>query len=378
MIQGLRRLLSSAAIIRWNHGIPLRIQRREFRRFRDAIGMDRAEFMGYGLWDVTRPLAERMTMMSNVERRAIEYRMNPREPNLRIRNKAWTTAVLEDAGIAVGRVLCLLTVRNGIVPSTDRFTFRQGDNGVRLLLANVPADGIVIKPDDGGSGRSVYVFRRATPNGLEALDGTRWTVNRFRAVLATEGLWKVEQRIPQHPQLVRIAGETLGTLRLTTFRMLDGTVHMAPSVWKIPIGLSGVDHFSHGVGQLAAPVDPVEGRIGPARRWFGLERVDRHPLTGTAITGTVIPHWPAARVMAHRIADCFPELASLAYDVAITDTGPVVIEVNPCWGERTIQAPWRQGLVQGEFREFLEERGYGDVVNLSARNQADSLFAPGG
>jgi len=333
-----------------------------------ALGMNRAEFYGYWLWDTKRPLAQRMAFISNVERRAIEYRMNPIEPNVRLRNKAWATARLIEAGIPVGEVLALLSLHPQVTPTDPAYPFLSSTDATRRFLADAPADGLVIKPDDGGMGRSVHVFRKAGPTGLVALDGTTWPITRFLALLATERLWKIERRVHQHPVLAEIAGETLGTLRLVTYRMLDGTVHLGPAVWKIPIGLSGVDHFSHGAGQLAAEIDPATGRIGPARLWFALDHVHDHPLTGQRITGTLIPHWSAVQDVARRAAACFPDLASLSYDIGVTSDGPVVIEVNPCWGERATQAAGPTGLVQGTFLQFLEERGFGDVVNLVARH----------
>lgn len=366
---GFRRLLHRITNVQRLHGISIAEQWREYRRFR-RFGIDRASFYGYWLWDVRRPLPERLSIMSNVERRAIEYRMNPRDENLKVRNKAVATSRLEDAGVPVGEVLTLLTLRPGVRPTSDRYPFGSDEAAVRRLLASAPAEGLVIKPEDGGSGRSVHVFRSATPEGLVALDGTAWGIDRFLAVLRSEALWKIERRLLQHPALATIAGETLGTLRLVTFRTLDGVVHELPPVWKIPIGLSGLDHFSHGEGALVAEIDVERGMLGPARRWIDDAHVDRHPLTGQWIRGQMIPHWPAAREMAVTIANCFPELGSLAYDVAISANGPVVIEVNPCWGERPTQAAGPTGIVQGMFRHFLEERGYGDVVDFAGRDGA--------
>ncbi|MCA1790087.1 MAG: hypothetical protein LC667_09590, partial [Thioalkalivibrio sp.] len=74
--------------------------------------------------------------------------------------------------------------------------------------------------------------------------------------------------------------------------------------------------------------------------------------------------------VARRAAACFPELASLSYDIGVTQDGPVVIEVNPCWGEGPTQAPALRGLVHGPFLEFLAERGLGRVMNLRARGRA--------
>lgn len=366
-LSGVRRFIRNARTVRSRHGIGFTSQWNSYRQFHEAFGINRAEFYGYWLWDTGRPLEERLAFISNVERRAIEYLMNPVEPSRRIRNKAWATSRLVEAGIPVGEVIALLSVHPDVAPTDPAYLFVQGTDAARKLLDETPADGIVVKPDDGEMGRSVHVFREAGPTGLVAFDGTQWSIPRFLELLQTERLWKVERRVHQHPALAAIAGETLGTMRLLTYRMLDGTIHLGPAIWKVPIGLSGLDHFSHGAGQLAARVDLVTGRVGPARRWFGLGHVDDHPLTGQRITGTTIPHWSAVQDVARRSAACFPDLASLSYDIGVTADGPVVIEASACWGERATQAAGPIGLVQGTFLQFLEERGLGDVINLAAR-----------
>ncbi len=362
-----RRLLAKSRVVWVEHGVSPADQWREYRRFHDAIGMIPTECFGYDLWDTGRPMAERMRFISNRERRAIEYLMNPREANLELRHKGRASIVMTAAGIPVGDVLGLLTLRTDVHPPTPDYRWWHGTSGVRELLRAVPAEGIVIKPDDGGGGRSVHVFRAAGPDGLVALDHTAWSVDRLLTVLRTERLWKVERRVLPHPVLAGIAGETLGTLRFLTFRMLDGTVHLATTAWKIPEGLSGLDHFQHGAGAFAAAVDPATGAVGPGRKWHGLSHTDIHPTTGQRISGTIIPHWADACRVAIGVAECFPKLASLGLDIAIAREGPVVIEANPCWGERPNQVAALQGLVHGRFLEFLTERGFDSVMNLGAR-----------
>lgn len=197
-----------------------------------------------------------------------------------------------------------------------------------------------------------------------------WPVARLLEVLRSEPLWKVERRLIQHPTLAAVSGSTVGTLRMLTFLMRDGSVALGPTVWKIPIGDSGVDHFMHGVGQYAAPVDDETGRVGPARRWVELEPIDVHPTTGQRITGVTVPHWELAKATVRRGATCFPEVGAIGWDVAVTEEGPVVIEANVGWAEPLTQAPGPRGLVTGPFRQFLEERGCAGVVNLKARDRA--------
>lgn len=53
-----------------------------------------------------------------------------------------------------------------------------------------------------------------------------------------------------------------------------------------------------------------------------------HPDTGTVIDGFQIPCWQEAKKLVLDISRSMPELEYLGYDVAITETGPQIIEIN--------------------------------------------------
>ncbi|HRP07805.1 MAG TPA: sugar-transfer associated ATP-grasp domain-containing protein [Gemmatimonadales bacterium] len=369
-VQGVRRFASDIAWVRRERGVGFRAQWREFRRFQAGTGITRGEFLRYWLWDVDRPIGQRMAIMSRRERLAAEQLMNPVEHRPLLQNKNWVDARLQAAGLRTSTTLALIgkwVDQPG--RSTDARLLTTPEE-IRSLLSDAPSNGVVFKPLFGDCGDSVLVFRAADAAQLIAFDGTVWPIERLLLVLETEAeLWKVEARIPQHPVLASVAGETLGTLRMLAFTMLDGSTHLAPTTWKIATDDSGLDHFMHGAMRYAAPVHPDTGVVGPARRWASLQAVDTHPVTGAGITGLVIPWWEEAKEMVKAAAACFPMVWAPAFDVAISEEGPVIIELNLGWAEPLTQAPGPRGLVSGRFREFLEERGCGNVVNLAARDR---------
>jgi hypothetical protein len=330
-ISGLRRLVSSVYRIKSEHRIGYWTLLRGFLQFRGALGIQRAEFISCGLWDTRRSLASRLATLSQRDSRVLAPMMNPATPGRLVHDKVTATGMLVDAGLPVAPVIAIASLTENVANSSDRFIHIQGATALRELLADAPANGLVFKPTMGGGGRSVHVFRSATSDRLVHFDGTVWPFERLLEEMTREESWKIEARLVQHPTLTRIVGESVGTLRLTTFRMKDGTVHLTLPVWKIPIGNSGLDHFSHGQGAPAAPIDPETGRIGPARYRRRLDIVERHPITGIDFVDTVMPYWQEAFELSRNVAKCFPGSASLGSDIAITPEGPVVIEINLNW-----------------------------------------------
>jgi hypothetical protein len=293
--------------------------------------------------------------------------MNPRRESRGLLDKTRVAAALEQAGVPTPRTLGVYAPPGSSYTHGPRV---QTIEDLRGMLAGHLPSGIVCKPNGGFSGNDVYVFRTASPEGLIHLDGTAWSVEALFARLSRagraaspedrEGIWKIEARVAQHPELTSAVGQTLATVRVVTYARADGGVHLLPPVWKVPISDCGVDNLAY--SRWLAPVGLDSGRVGPlVHRDNQARRVD-HPTTGAMIEGLILPGWDEVAGLVRRATSQFPALRSLGCDVGLTADGPVIIEVNPWWGVEMIQAPRDRGIVHGEFADFLEEIGAGSVV----------------
>jgi hypothetical protein len=240
-------------------------------------------------------------------------------------------------------------------------------------------DGLVCKPNWGMVGRDVQVFTAVDADGAWHRNGERWDVTRLWRMLcgstaAQDAVgerpgWKIERRLPPHPDLDRAHGPTLGCLRVVTFRRDDGRTQRLAPTWKIPVGTSGVDNL--GAGSLLAAVDAATGAVATPLRLGTMEWVPAYPETGVRLEGLVLPFVREALELAVRAAECFPGLRSLGYDIGLTTRGSVIIECNPFWGARMMQAPQRRGILQGDFAEFLAEVGATEVLRTANGEQGE-------
>jgi hypothetical protein len=53
-----------------------------------------------------------------------------------------------------------------------------------------------------------------------------------------------------------------------------------------------------------------------------------HPDTGHTVVGTIIPDWEALTERVREAAAAFPGIRTQSWDVALSDCGPVLLEVN--------------------------------------------------
>jgi len=116
---------------------------------------------------------------------------------------------------------------------------------------------------------------------------------------------------------------------------------------KIPVGGAPTDHLR--LGGIAAPIDLATGRLGPAIRKAPESFVapcDRHPDTGAVIEGFQLPHWEGVKCLAVCAHQALDQIVCVGWDVAILESGPVLIEGNDNPGHTSSQ--WPAGVPLGE------------------------------
>ena len=74
------------------------------------------------------------------------------------------------------------------------------------------------------------------------------------------------------------------------------------------------------------------------------ERFHIHPVSGEKITGCIIPYYDQAIALAKQAAMRIPKVRSIGWDVAITETGPYMLEGNDNWCMTLFQLPGGEGL----------------------------------
>ena len=124
-----------------------------------------------------------------------------------------------------------------------------------------------------------------------------------------------------------------------------------PPVIRVPTGRLVVDNFSQ--GGLAAPIDPASGTIcGPAVQKdnrLGALWLEEHPDTGQKFEGFPVPLWTEAAELARLAHKTFPSLYFIAWDIAVLQDGPVLVEGSSVFGTDLTVLPHRLSLSDTQF-----------------------------
>lgn len=137
----------------------------------------------------------------------------------------------------------------------------------------------------------------------------------------------------------------------------SGLIHR--SVAKIATGTNPADNYWR-AGNMLGAIDLSTGRItGVVRGTGSMMRLDEaHPDTGRAVKGFEIPHWTQLCALASGAATAFPGIRTQSWDVALTDQGPILLEVNFGGDLNLAQLAEGRGVLDDEYRARLRQGGF--------------------
>ncbi len=228
--------------------------------------------------------------------------------------------------------------------------FATAQDGIEIIRQQ---GSVFIKPINKGKGNDVHRVDMEGENFL--LDGIPASESAVVSLLERDDGWFIGETIHQHEELAKIFPDATNTVRIITLRDQDsGELKVFFAVLRLGTKETvPVDNGSR--GGLVANINLDDGVVTEARSLWSKDVHEVHPDTGTAIMGAVVPQWQEVKQEALRLAGLFPYLQFVAWDILVTDEGPVVIEANTSSGVNIIQlwGPQRHG----ELGDFYRAQG---------------------
>lgn len=149
-----------------------------------------------------------------------------------------------------------------------------------------------------------------------------------------------------HPEIMDLQGsDYCGTVRYVVYQQSEKK--LLPVAASIQLnGGKITDHMING-GSISASIDISSGKLSS----LGLDHQGKfyeiNPLSGKKIRGFQIPFWQELLELVEKTCCTYPELPLIAFDIAITETGPVLLEINAGCG--TVAAQFDQGWLEHPF-----------------------------
>lgn len=192
---------------------------------------------------------------------------------------------------------------------------------------------------------------------LQMVDGATTGIEAFAAQMGEDQSYLFQTVLEDHPQL---RGISTGTPTVRVIVILEGgRPEILHTVWKIPASGNIADNFWR-PGNLLADIDESNGIVRRVIRGFGLkfEELSVHPDSGRALRGLVLPDWDKVLALCLDCAPIFSGLDYQSFDIALTPSGPVVVEVNNGSAFNLSQLVTGRGFLTDRFADFLRRHRY--------------------
>jgi len=137
-----------------------------------------------------------------------------------------------------------------------------------------------------------------------------------------------EGKVIQHKTISDIYAKSINTIRIDSLRLKNGDILILSA--SLRVGRNGrlIDNWSGEQGGIAVGVNIVNGRVNEVGFDYYLKKYQRHPDTNYKFNDFQIPYWDRLIEIVKKSASLFPQINSLGWDIAITENGPLIIEVN--------------------------------------------------
>ena len=297
----------------------------------------------------------------NEQRFYLDY-LNPVKYYSLARNKYLAHKMLEDTGVRKSELYCYYQPEARFISSNEKASDREG---VLRILKNKKVQSCVIKTTESSHGDNVWVI-----NAIEFRDDDA-VMMRFdgeslllSSILGKEALI-FESVVKQTKQFAAFNESSVNTVRFMTTLYPDGSARVIATFIKIGRAGKCVDNAGGG-GNVDVCVDTETGEVKYAIQydgWRNIKEIEKHPDSGNQLNGVMIENWQAIKEEVRKFQQAFPYCKAAGWDIAITDDGPVVIEVNDFWdrtGQYFIRRGWRN-----EIRDcYLAWRRFWDSIDL--------------
>lgn len=272
----------------------------------------------------------------------------------------WLAArILDMAGVATPRIIAVTHGGQRHYPGTPVL---RSEQEFRAFLAQRQGKPFFAKPLKGFASRGVFLCESWSAGAMRLTGhGERPIADMWREHFGSmDYVFQPVQR--NHGFFVGIC-ENLATVRIGAV-VYDNGVRLAFTFLKMP-GTGNLEDRFHRVGNMACALDPETGEILSIRSRG--ERIAMthaaHPETGRPLIGLRLPYWPELLASVGVAARLFAPLRYQTMDIAITEKGPVVIEVNIGGGFAGPQMALGRGMLDTPFGAFLKASGI-DVARL--------------
>lgn len=158
-------------------------------------------------------------------------------------------------------------------------------------------------------------------------------------------------------EIKKVCGDAVSGCRIIML-LDDNGAYPFRIVWKIATGKNHIDNFNHGkYGNLVADIDVKTGQVKRIVSSKGNDLLlnQRHPTTNIDLLGYQLPDWDNFMATVKKAAECFPGFRWQHWDLGITESGPIIYELNSAGNTDLTQMASGKGIYDQQLKDFIRK-----------------------
>ncbi len=210
------------------------------------------------------------------------------------------------------------------------------DMEVDEILNQITDERVFIKRYRGGAGSGISIAVRKE-DGLFLDNGQRLTASAIRDRFSDSN-YIFEKQIVQEKTLARFNPDSVNTIRILTYKN-------KPISAAVRFGGKGdyCDNISK--GGMAVSINLETGELGEyGMRMYDIEHYYEHPYSHLKFKGVTIPNWNLIIECVNKALSVLPYYNSIGFDIATTNDGPIIVEINSGAGINLSQTGKYKGI----------------------------------
>lgn len=313
----------------------------DYMRLYKLKGLQWNEYFKYS-FEIKDENFKRTFLGTNEQRYYLDY-LNPKKYYILARNKYFTHLLLDKLKLPKAKLYCYYDPE---IKTLKNDSIGYDLNSVLTILKNKNIDKCVIKATEKSHGEGVYAVSKIEYDEYDAiLILVNGKTIKLSQVLIQDPLI-FESYIEQTQQFKKFNESSINTVRMMTVLLPNHNAKVIASFIKIGRQGAFVDNAGAG-GNVDVGVDVKTGKLYNSMQFNGfrnIKLVNNHPDNNESLNGIQIENWQniCKKVIDFQLS--IPFIKAIGWDIAITNEGPLVIEINDFWdttGQLFINKGWR-------------------------------------
>ncbi|MGM0647334.1 MAG: sugar-transfer associated ATP-grasp domain-containing protein [Bacteroidota bacterium] len=225
----------------------------------------------------------------------------------------------------------LLQYKNGLFLGKDKALL--DDNTVDSIIQKADANSLFFKPTLGLGGKGIMVFNKKNDAFIDS-QNNKLSAAFIKKSLGNKENYILQEGLRQHQEINQIYPGAVNTFRVYT-AIEKGKAKVLFAFLRMGQGGNQLDNATQ--GGVVCKIDIKTGQFSPVGTSKLDKKFTKHPDTNFEFKDYTFPYWNEVRELTLSSAQKFEAVVYIGWDVAYTETGASIIEMNAGAGLQSLQ-----------------------------------------